>query len=74
VRLAVIAGVVGVTLAVAVPLALGRGQATGPVTNYRVYVGAKAVRANPKLAPVVIGAINTQGGQVLIGPGWTNGI
>jgi len=74
VRLAVTAGVVGVTLAVAVPLALGRGQATGPVTNYRVYVGAKAVRANPKLAPVVIGAINTQGGQVLIGPGWTNGI
>ena len=34
----------------------------------------RRVRANPKLSPVVIGAINTQGGQVLIGPGWTNGI
>ena len=53
-----------------------RSGATGgrPRTNYRVYVGAKAVRANPKLSPVVIGAINTQGGQVLVGPGWTNGI
>ena len=74
VRLAIIAGVVGVTLAVAVPLALGTGDQRGPVTNYRVYVGAKAGSANPKLSPVVIGAINTQGGQVLIGPGWTNGI
>ena len=74
VRLGIIAGVVGVTLAVAVPLAVGRDGAGGPVTNYRVYVGAKTVRANPKLSPVVIGAINTQGGQVLIGPGWTNGI
>jgi branched-chain amino acid transport system substrate-binding protein len=73
VRLAIVAGVVGLTLGVAVPLATGRGQ-VGPVTNYRVYVGAKAVRANPKLSPVVIGAINTQGGQVLVGPGWTNGI
>jgi branched-chain amino acid transport system substrate-binding protein len=74
VRLGIIAGVVGVTLAVAVPLAVGRDGAGRPVTNYRVYVGAKSVRANPKLSPVVIGAINTQGGQVLIGPGWTNGI
>src|SRR6476660_10620586 len=74
VRLGIIAGVVGVTLAVAVPLAVGRDGAGSPVTNYRVYVGAKTVRANPKLSPVVIGAINTQGGQVLIGPGWTNGI
>jgi branched-chain amino acid transport system substrate-binding protein len=74
VRLGIIAGVVGVTLAVAVPFALGTGDQRGPVTNYRVYVGAKGVRANPKLSPVVIGAINTQGGQVLVGPGWTNGI
>ncbi|HZT44930.1 MAG TPA: ABC transporter substrate-binding protein [Gaiellaceae bacterium] len=73
VRVAILAGVVGLTLAVAVPLATGRGEA-GPVTNYRTYVGAKGVRANPKLAPVVIGAINTQGGQVLVGPGWTSGI
>src|SRR5213080_2905376 len=73
VRLAILAGVVGLTLAVAVPLAPGRGEA-GPVTNYRTYVGAKGVRANPKLSPVVIGAINTQGGQVLVGPGWTNGV
>ena len=31
-------------------------------------------KANPKLSPVVIGAINTQGGQVLVGPGWTKGV
>lgn len=74
VRLAVLARAVGVTLAVTVPLALGTGDQRGPVTNYRTYVGAKGVRANPRLSPVVIGAINTQGGQVLIGPGWTNGI
>jgi branched-chain amino acid transport system substrate-binding protein len=74
VRLAVIAGALGVTLAVTVPLALGTGDQRGPVTNYRTYVGAKGVRANPKLSPIVIGAINTQGGQVLVGPGWTDGI
>ena len=45
----------------------------GPVTNYNVYVGGKG-KANPKLAPVVVGAINTQGGQVLVGPGWTQGV
>jgi len=73
-RLAILAGIVGLTLAIAVPLALGTDDQRGPVTNYRVYVGAKGVRANPRLSPVVIGAINTQGGQVLIGPGWTNGI
>jgi branched-chain amino acid transport system substrate-binding protein len=74
VRLAILAGAVGLTLAVAVPLATGRDDARGPVTNYRVYVGGKAGAANPKLSPVVIGAVNTQGGQVLVGPGWTNGI
>jgi branched-chain amino acid transport system substrate-binding protein len=59
---------------VAVPIALGRGSARGPVTNYLTYVGGKAGKANAKLAPVVVGAINTQGGQVLVGPGWTNGV
>ena len=44
-----------------------------PVTNYLTYVGGKAGKANPKLSPVVIGAVNTQGGQVLVGPGWTKG-
>src|SRR5262245_51437466 len=73
VRLGILAGVVGLTLAVVVPLATG-GSEVGPVTNYRTYVGAKGVRANPRLSPVVIGAINTQGGQVLVGPGWTNGV
>jgi branched-chain amino acid transport system substrate-binding protein len=73
-RLAILAGAVGLTLAVAVPLALGRGDARGPVTNYLTYVGGKAGPANPRLSPVVIGAINTQGGQVLVGPGWTSGI
>src|SRR6476659_6669104 len=72
VRLAVIAGVVGVTLAVAMPLAVGRDGA-GPA-NYRVYVGAKVGKPNARLSPVVIGAINTQRGPVLVGPGWTNGI
>ena len=43
------------------------------MTNYPVYVGGKPGKANPKLSPVYIGAINTQGGQVLVGPGWTNG-
>jgi branched-chain amino acid transport system substrate-binding protein len=74
VRLALLAGVVGLTLAVAVPLATGRDEAGRPVTNYLAYVGGKAGAPNPKLSPVVIGAINTQGGQVLVGPGWTNGI
>jgi len=73
-RLAVVFGVVAVAAAVTVPIALGTGSAAGPVTNYRTYVGAKGVRANARLSPVVIGAINTQGGQVLVGPGWTNGI
>ena len=72
-RLAIVFGLVAVTLAVAVPIALGN-QAAGPVTNYVNYTGGKPGKANPKLSPVVIGAINTQGGQVLIGPGWTNGI
>jgi branched-chain amino acid transport system substrate-binding protein len=73
-RLAILAGAVAVTLAVAVPLATGHDNATGPVTNYLTYTGGKAGKANPKLPPVVVGAINTQGGQVLVGPGWTNGI
>src|SRR5438045_9342274 len=72
-RLAILAGIVGLTLAVAVPLALGTDDQRGPVTNYRVYGGARGVRANPRLSPVVIGAITTQGGQVQIGQGWTNG-
>jgi branched-chain amino acid transport system substrate-binding protein len=73
-RLAIVFGVVAVALAVTVPIALGRGEAGGPVTNYVTYVGGKAGAASPKLSPVVVGAINTQGGQVLVGPGWTNGV
>jgi branched-chain amino acid transport system substrate-binding protein len=72
-RLAIALGIIAVALAFAVPMALGLGSASGPVTNYNVYVGGKG-KANPKLSPVVIGAINTQGGQVLVGPGWTNGV
>ena len=59
-------------LAVAVPARSGR-DGGGPVTNYLTYVGGKAGKANPKLSPVVIGAVNTQGGQVLVGPNWTKG-
>ena len=73
-RVAIVFGVVALALAVAAPLALGRGSAGSAVTNYVSYVGGKAGKANPSLAPVVIGAINTQGGQVLIGPGWTAGV
>jgi branched-chain amino acid transport system substrate-binding protein len=72
-HLAIVLGVVALALAVTVPIALGRESAGRPVTNYAVYVGGKG-KANPKLSPVVVGAINTQGGQVLVGPGWTNGI
>jgi len=73
-RLATVVGIVAVALAVMVPAALGRGSAGGgSVTNYLTYVGGKAGKANPKLSPVVIGAINTQGGQVLVGPNWTKG-
>ena len=81
-RLAGVVGIVAVVVAVAtVPSALGRtyaggkGKANGgSVTNFLTYVGVKkAHHANMKLKPVVIGAINTQGGQVLVGPGWTTG-
>jgi len=72
-RLAIVFGVVAVALAVAVPMALSAGSA-GPVTNYLNYVGGKPGKANARFSPVWIGAINTQGGQVLVGPGWTDGI
>jgi branched-chain amino acid transport system substrate-binding protein len=71
-RLAIVFGAVAVALAITVPIGLSAGSA-GPVTNYNVYVGGKG-KANPRLAPVVVGAINTQGGQVLVGPGWTQGV
>src|SRR5262245_35111837 len=73
-RLAIVAGVLVLAASAAVPIALGRDAAAGPVTNYVSYVGGKAGRADPKLSPVVVGAINTQGGQVLVGPGWTKGV
>jgi branched-chain amino acid transport system substrate-binding protein len=72
-RIAVVIAVAAVTLAVAVPIAVGHDSAGGSVTNYLKYVGGTAGKANPKLSPVVIGAINTQGGQVLVGPNWTVG-
>ncbi|MGZ4337253.1 MAG: ABC transporter substrate-binding protein [Gaiellaceae bacterium] len=72
-RLTLVVGVFALALAVTVPSALGRGAAGGPVTNYLTYIGGKAGKANSKLSPVVIGAVNTQGGQVLIGPNWTKG-
>ena len=71
-RLAIV-GVLAVAFAVVVPGALGGSSAAGPVTNYLTYVGGKAGKANPKLSPIVIGAVNTQGGQVLVGPNWTKG-
>ena len=71
--MATVIAAAAVTLAVAVPIAVGHDSAGGSVTNYLKYVGGTAGRANPKLSPVVIGAINTQGGQVLVGPNWTTG-
>lgn len=71
-RFAIVFGAIAAALAVAVPMAVGHDTA-GPVTNYNTYVGGRG-KANPKLSPVVIGAINTQGGQVLVGPGWTQGV
>ncbi len=73
-RLAIVLGAVAVALAVTVPIGLSSSSAAGPVTNYVTYTGGKVGKANARLSPVVIGAINTQGGQVLVGPGWTNGI
>jgi|tagenome__1003787_1003787.scaffolds.fasta_scaffold20933833_1 branched-chain amino acid transport system substrate-binding protein len=73
-RLAAAFGAVVLAVAVAVPSALGTSSAGKPVTDYVKYTGGTAGKANPKLAPIVIGAINTQGGQVLVGPGWTDGV
>ncbi|HEV8461563.1 MAG TPA: ABC transporter substrate-binding protein [Gaiellaceae bacterium] len=70
---ATVIAVVAIALAVTVPIALGRDAAGGPVTNYVTYTGGKAGKANPRLSPVYIGGLNTQGGQVLVGPGWTKG-
>jgi branched-chain amino acid transport system substrate-binding protein len=44
-----------------------------PVTNYVAYTKGKARAANSKLAPVSIGWVNNQGGQVLVGPTATQG-
>ena len=70
---AAVIAVIAIALAVTVPIALGRDTAGGPVTNYVTYIGGKAGKANAKLSPVYIGGLNTQGGQVLVGPGWTKG-
>jgi branched-chain amino acid transport system substrate-binding protein len=72
-RLALSLGVLTFGFAVAVPGALGHRAAGKPVTNYLSYIGGKAGKASPKLSPIYIGAINTQGGQVLVGPNWTKG-
>jgi len=75
-RIAIVTAIVAVALAVAVPIALGHDTANGggSVTNYLTYIGGKKGKANPKLSPVYVGAINTQGGQVLVGPNWTKGV
>src|SRR5262249_29811554 len=74
-RVAIVLGAVFIALAVTVPTALGQQEAkTVGVTNYLRYGTGTAGKATSKLSPVVIGAINTQGGQVLVGPGWTDGV
>ena len=73
-RAAIVVGLAAIVAAAAATVASGTDSAGGgSVTNYVKYVGGKAGKANPKLAPIVIGAINTQGGQVLVGPNWTKG-
>ena len=72
-RVATVFGVIAMVLAITVPIALGHEARGTAVTNYVKYIGGKPGKANPKLSPVVIGAINTQGGQVLVGPNWTKG-
>jgi branched-chain amino acid transport system substrate-binding protein len=54
-------------IALLIPASLS-GSTPGAVTNYLQFVGGKAGRADPKLAPVVIGWVNQQGGQDEIGP------
>jgi branched-chain amino acid transport system substrate-binding protein len=44
-----------------------------PVTNFLQYVDGKSGAANPKAKPVLIGWVNNQGGQVLVGPTATQG-
>jgi branched-chain amino acid transport system substrate-binding protein len=44
-----------------------------PVTNFVQYTDGKAGAANPKLKPVLVGWVNNQGGQVLVGPTATQG-
>jgi branched-chain amino acid transport system substrate-binding protein len=44
------------------------------VTNYVAYVGGKAGKANPKLAPVWIGYVNQEGGPIVIGKTADNGV
>lgn len=61
----------GVTAATAgaQPTALASARQTvaaAPITNYVAYTGGKAGAANPKLAPVKIGWVNNQGGQLVI--------
>jgi branched-chain amino acid transport system substrate-binding protein len=46
---------------------------TYPVTNFLKYTDGKARPANSKLKPVLVGWVNNQGGQVLVGPTATNG-
>jgi branched-chain amino acid transport system substrate-binding protein len=42
------------------------GAAVAPITNYVKYIAGKSGPANPKLAPVEIGWVNNQGGQLVI--------
>jgi ABC-type branched-subunit amino acid transport system substrate-binding protein len=44
-----------------------------PVTDYPAYVGGSG-KANPKLSPVYIGAVNQQTAAGAIAPAWTTGV
>ena len=44
-----------------------------PITNYAAYVGGTG-KANPKLSPITIGAVNQQTSTGAIAPAWTTGV
>ncbi|MGH9028970.1 MAG: hypothetical protein ACRDV4_05085, partial [Acidimicrobiales bacterium] len=44
-----------------------------PITNYPAYVGGSG-RANPKLSPILIGAVNQQTAPNAPTPLWTTGV
>ena len=68
---------VAVSTSAAAPTATQASSSGGlgkqAVTNYVKYVDGKAGKANSSLAPVAVGFVNQQGGQIVIGADATLG-